>query len=198
MATPLDASFWDRRGEDRAQLGAALNEHIWGLPQGASSKFHLEHYDALSAGVKDKLLFQTHRDAVGLVTLVKNGRYRALQDLRSDIRALRPVWLLDNTDTTIQEAIDYAVKLWLMVETRSWNGSDSLCTYVQGLFVANAGAVPADEEIRFNARSLWAIGGFDIRWTSWLSEHLRVKGKTLYVFRYASILHTRRMGFGHR
>ena len=191
MATPLDASFRDRRGQNPSELGTALSDSIWGLSPGTSSTFYLEHYNALSSTVNTSVLsFRTHYDAIELVNIVKDGRNRSLRDLRSDIRGINRTWLADNSDATSQSAIEFAVSLWLMVQATSWNDDESLCDFVHDLFRANATASPADDELSFNARSLWAIGGIDLAWTSRLSEHLRLNKRTseIYVFRHASLL----------
>lgn len=195
MGSPLTASFWDRRGENSAALGAALNDTIWGLPQGTDSRLLLQHYNALSDDIdRAKLPFGTHNDVVDLINIVKRERRSPLRNLRAAIcpPAKKPTWLATGSDEETQAAVEYAVALWLMIQTRLWINEDhSLCDFVHSVFDAtNAPQVPLDVELSFNGRSLWAIGGITLVWTSRLSEHLRLNKRTseLYVFRYASLL----------
>ena len=194
MASPLAASFLDRRGENTADLGAALNDAIWRLPKGTDSTRLLEHYNALSEVVD--LPFATHNDVVDLVNIVKRERRSPFSNLREAIRAEKPRWLASGSDAEIRAAVEYAVDLWLMQRTQLWTDDNlSLCDFVQSVFTApKTPTALVDVELSFNGRKLRAIGGITLIWTSSLSEHLRLNKRTseLYVFRYASFLRRRK------
>jgi hypothetical protein len=194
MANPLDASwsFKDRRREDSTALGTALGDKIWGLGNTTDSRFYLEHYNAHCAGPDaTNLSFATHKDVIELVDLVKNGRNRTFQDLRADIGGKPRAWLPTTSDATIRSAVRFAISLWLMVDISSWEDNVSLCGFVPTLFpLPTPSANPVEGELSLNARSLFAIGGFDLVYTSQLNEHLRLNKaiSEVYLFRHASFL----------
>jgi hypothetical protein len=203
MADPLELSFLDRRGQNSKNLQTTLIDRIWGLPASIGAKdasIYLDHYNALSTSIDTSALsFQSHNDALDVIEYIRNGRVESLRDLKAGIAAADPPWLCVNSDKTIQKAIDFAVPLWLMVQTQSWKEDNSLCKFVKGLFPDPSASLQpqantVNEDLSFNAHSLYKIGGIDLIWTSQLNDHLLLNPKTseLFVFKHASLLGRRR------
>lgn len=203
MADPLELSFLDRRGQNAEHLQTTLVDRIWGLPASIDAKdagIYLDHYNALSTSIDTSALsFQSHNDALEVIEHIRNGRVESLRDLKARIATADPPWLCINSDKAIQKAIDFAVPLWLMVRTQSWKEEDSICKFVKGLFpdpsaYVQPQASTVDEDLSFNAHSLYKIGGIDLVWTSQLNNHLLLNLKTseLFVFKHASLLGRRR------
>ena len=203
MANPLELSFHDRRGQNSKSLQASLVDKIWGLSASVKAKdarIYLDHYNAFSTSIDTSALsFQSHVAALEVIEYIKNGRAKSLRNLKAEIAAADPAWLAINSDEAIQKAIDFAVPLWLMVRTQSWKEDDSLCKFVKDLFPDTSAPDPqqaktVDEDLSFNAHSLYKIGGVDLVWTSQLNDHLLLNPKTseLFLFKHASFLGRRR------
>jgi hypothetical protein len=203
MANPLELPFLDRRGQNLKDLQTSLVDKIWGLGASINAKdarIYLDHYNAFSTSIDTSALsFQSHVAALEVIECIKNGRAKSLRNLKAEIAAADPAWLAVNSDEAIQKAIDFAVPVWLMVRTRVWKEDDSLCKFVKDLFPDTSPrdqqqAKTEDEDLSFNAHSLYRIGGVDLVWTSQLNEHLLLNPKTsqLFVFKHASFLGRRR------
>lgn len=199
MASILELSFFDRRGQDPKRLQGLLLREIWGLDVSLSyrqAKMFLDHYDALSTGI-DVSFFspQTHMEVIEIVAFVKARQQMSLGDMKNEMVTASPSWLVKPSVEAAQNAINFAVSLWLMTTVKDWQDGETIHDLMNRIFplsnnpVAQPG-VDLDTDINFNAFSLCKIGGLDIIWTSRLNEHLRLnmKSREVYVFRHASLL----------
>lgn len=178
---------------------------VWNLKLGAEpvdvSRPHpyLEHYRQIRAIINSsQLRFRTRGEIIELVSLIKTHHGRPLRTIKDKIKASRPRWMVQqNDDATATKAVDVALRLWLMIESKPVlklaDDTLSIREVVAQSFEKSSVPTMAKsiEELSsdFSATNLLRKGGISILWTSSLCDHLLMDGKSqLKVFHYATLL----------
>jgi hypothetical protein len=136
--------------------------------------------------------------AVEVLTFVKDGKNRKLAHLREDLKGLTPIpsWLRTVDEVATRQVLDFGASLWAFLDVSRWQEDESLSDFARRTFspATTRQPRPDDEDLlHLNARALCHIGGFELVWTSNLSDHLRLdladpKLPQLLLFRHASYL----------
>lgn len=117
------------------------------------------------------------------------------------LKATNLTWMVaQDSDKAASRAVESACKLWLMVQPSPRMHLEGLRT-VQEIVtqsletISTTSPLPTKTSPRerlspdFKAKNLIRIGGIDVIWTSFLSEHLQiVRGNQLQVFGHVSLL----------
>ena len=104
----------------------------------------------------------------------------------------------------LSNSIELAVRLWLMVDIQNvkpgayqtlhtawpWPDASSLIDVVQSLRTQASPGVVAMRKFPevFNAFDMKRMGGFEIRWTDNLSDHLCLDRKVIWLYYHVSVL----------
>lgn len=147
------------------------------------------------------IFVRTHRDIVELATHLKRPTTRT--DLKEALRRKLPLPPPDNAEDVLDNTIDLAVRLLLMVNVGclrfgvsdnsqlSWKDG-TLSDFAQKRFSPSQvlKGAPIKLEKIFNARNLQRIAGIQISWTDNLADHLSMRDDDtrVAVFHHASFL----------
>jgi hypothetical protein len=171
-----------RRGAKSSidDLSLALLLGVWGLTFGhdvhhpAAYIDHCRSLLDLLAGHSSSQI--DRKDIIDLVELVSASRDKPIEQIRDEIRAADPKWM---------------IRLWLFIKPQLSDGTQTLSQVVAAELPQhrtsqqNPGHLTRD----FCAKSLTRKGGIKIEWTSYLSDHLTFVGKArLRVFRHVAAL----------
>jgi hypothetical protein len=190
----------ERKRKDLSEL----LDGVWGLNIN-SNLFHptgyLQHYRELHYVLDSSFISFPDREAVvRLLDSVKLNRDLPLQQIKEDLKATgRKCIVSRDSDKAAAKAIEFAVQLWLMVRPEPdmyLNNKLRLKDVVARSFSTPktspwATISPQYERLLpdFGGKNLVRIGGIEIIWTSFLSEHLQfVSRHQLKVFVHRSIL----------
>jgi hypothetical protein len=124
-------------------------------------------------------------DIIDLVDLVGASRDKPIEQIRDDIRAADPKWMVSTADRdSLLAALEFVIRLWLFIKPQLADGTRLLSQVV----AAERPQTPPKQQ-RSRAKSLTRKGGIKIEWTSYLSDHLTFVGKArLRVFRHVAAL----------
>lgn len=158
---------------------------------------HVLHFKRLGNVLKK------HAHIIDIIQKLRHSnatRQQEIDDLRSKLR----LQSLSSSDALISQAIDLAVRIWLMVDIGKVPDSLVPCqtplVWANGTlkeFIENQFSPPVavQKQIRikldkiFTARNLECIAGLQIIWTDNLSDHLRLTADTVADDRCISIFH---------
>lgn len=129
----------------------------------------LQHKDVLDAFTQ--IITDPHQDCVAtLAALCNNFRVPFLP-----LKHLAP-------DTFARQWILVTAEALLLLEVSEWTGNVTLRTYLsQTQFPPSTKGDTFRIPHAFNARNLNKIGGFSIRWTDLLSEHLALEREDIQI-----------------
>jgi hypothetical protein len=188
----------------RLAITSRLLQEVWqlpdpGVPMSAETSAYFEHYEQL---LKDPSLVSREettlgrtddqaRKAVALVHKVQSAiqRGKRLGEIKNAVLDDPPEELLKPiTSGAVTNAIDFALRLWLFVPVLL---DDDNSTFEDALRQSLPRRDPIQRavlSIDFNAKNLIRRGGFLVRTTSYLSQHLEMDDLTISVFRHAGFL----------
>jgi hypothetical protein len=183
-----------RRSAD--DLSRALLLGVWGLTFGLDVNYsaaYTDHCKNLLGLLSEHSSSQIDRnDIIDLVKLVSASRVETIGQIKDDIRAADPKWMMfAGDDDSIFDALDFAIRLWLFVKPELDDGTRTLSQVVAAKLPERMAPQqkPSHLSRDFCAKDLTRRGGFKIEWTSYLSDHLTFVGKArLRVFRHVSAL----------
>jgi hypothetical protein len=187
-----------RRGAKSAinDLSLALLLGVWGLTFGhdvhhpAAYTDHCKNLLDLLTGHSSSQI--DRNDIINLVELVDASRDKPIEQIRDDIRAADPKWMISAIDNdSLLAALEFVIRLWLFIKPQLADGTRTLSQVVAAeLPQCKTSQHNPDHLSRdFCAKSLTRKGGIKIEWTSYLSDHLTFVGKArLRVFRHVAAL----------
>jgi hypothetical protein len=190
---PLQSNVFDFRSGGKGLKDSLIRE-LWGCTEGAQyaeADTFLQHYHSLLLALApDGGRTLTHEDIVGLVSFIKSKRDIQLQTLREELERNDDI-PLSMISRSSRRAIEFAVRLWLMIDPSCWSDDMTLTDFVRNHLpkvYAQRGTVVLPS--RFNTLQLHQAAGFTIRWTDSLSEHLLLdeESRLLLIFRQAAFL----------
>jgi len=191
---PLQEHLLERRSEGEEALKDALVSALWGtvsVGKLQDSEAFLEYYfDQCSLIDTQDLTINIHQDIVNIVSFVRDHGTLSRNVLIRKVQQDRPAWLGSTSDSA-EKALEFAVRLWLMVETDGWTVTQSLKEFILHNFPSSSQAVNVPPfPLTFNAYNLERIGGFKIVWTSCIQDHLSLDQTytEISVFHQASFL----------
>jgi hypothetical protein len=182
-----------------------LLHRIWGLDSNAKvlqPAAYWHHYCLVHSMLDGNIISFPDREAViDLLDAVKKNRHVPMSQTKEHLKAANQRWIgsRDN-DKAASEAIKFAMQLWLMIQPAPQIHLDDYWTLkeiiAQSLELASTASslsrnTPSYERLSpdFGAKNLIRIGGIEIIWTGFLSEHLLFKSRNeLKVFEHASLL----------
>ena len=145
---------------------------------------------------------KTHIDIIDIVHHISNNVTSSLSDLRDSLRQVHSRFPSDAV--MLSNSIELAVRLWLMIDIQNvkpgafqtlhtawpWPDNSSLIDVVQSLRRrAPPGAVATRQfPDVFNAFDMKRMGGFEIRWTDNLSNHLCLDKRVISLYYHISVL----------
>lgn len=171
-----------------------------------SSHSYFCYYQKWVAKTRANSLTNSHLQITNLVTLLKDPK-----ETRSSIEDTLQKRLhgdeLDDGDDIIEDSFNLAVRLLLMVPTRgfftagrsitlsgetklNWDDGTINDLVNKNLVAQTSMKDPVKLEKIFNAMNLEQIAGIDVRWTSNLADHLRMRDddKAVEIFHHATFL----------
>jgi hypothetical protein len=180
-------------------LSCALLLGVWGLNFGYDvhySAAYTDHCKNLLGLLEGHSHSQIDRnDIIALVQLIDADRDKSIAQIRDDIRAADPKWMISGADDdSTLAALKFIVRLWLFIKPELKDGTRTLSQIVAAKLPKRAAPQHKPDHMShlshdFSAKSLTRKGGIKIEWTSYLSDHLTFVGKArLRVFRHVSAL----------
>ena len=195
-----------RKKDNIARKGVSdLFDRIWGLDIGSDvseSAPYLQHYELVHTMIDGSFIsFPDRQSVMDLLDKVKLFHYLPLRQIKENLKATNPTWMVaQDSDKAASRAVEFCVQLWLMVQPSPGMHLEGLRTVkeivTQSLeTISTTPPFPMKTSPRerlspdFKAKNLIRIGGIDVIWTSFLSEHLQiVRGNQLKVFGHVSLL----------
>jgi len=169
------------------------------------SNGYFYYYRKMVENTRAQSTTKTHRDIANLVGLLK--RPDATRNSVESTLRKRLCGGVEDIDEIVEDSINLAVRLLLMVSTGGFLtygrsitlSSETRLNWKDGtikdlLNIQLAPQTMMTESVKlekiFNARNLEQIAGIEIRWTSNLADHLRMRDDdtAVEVFHYASFL----------
>lgn len=167
---------------------------------------YFEYYRKVVDNCPPSCTVRTHRKIVSLVGLLKQpGRSRS--SIEVALRQTIPATDAEDSDFIVAEAINVAMSLLLMIPTETTtsvgkritvSGNTKLLWADETLTELINNEFPLSDSMKetvkleriFNARNIERIAGIEVRWTSNLADHLRMRDDdtAVEVFHYASFL----------
>lgn len=145
---------------------------------------------------------QTHADIIDIVHHLCNNVDSSLSELCDSLRSVHNKF--SNDAVKLSNSIELAVRLWLMIDVQNvkpgayqtlhtawpWPDTSSLIDVVQSLRLRAPPGVVATRQFPevFNAFDMNRMGGFEIRWTDNLSDHLCLDKKVIWLYYHVSVL----------
>jgi hypothetical protein len=180
-----------------------------------SSEGYFYYYRKVVEGSEAYSPIETHRDIVKLISLFK--RYDGTRSsIETEIGKSLLEHELDDRNDIIEESISLAVRLLLMVPTGSLPSAgrsitvsgETKLSWKEGtikdlvnneIMRQNSMKESVKLEKIFNAQNLERIAGVEIRWTSNLADHLRMRDddSAVEVFHHASFLRFHQSWYCH-
>lgn len=199
-ARELLQGFWGVRLSDVANTSVAYIDHCNELISFSSKEDGLRDTD--------------RRDIIALVDIVRKNRATSIESVIGKIRAAKPKWapLIDDDDESALSILDFALRLWLFIEPDLSNQSlevsevvkkclpapHALATYRNWRSKATTPSTRASHSQPddiwylprdFCEKSLTRKAAIKLEYTSYLSDHLALVGKSrLRIFRHASAI----------
>lgn len=196
------------RKDRRVEITSRLLQEVWqltdpGVPMSAETSAYFEHYEQL---LKDPSLISREettlgrtddqaRKAIALVQKVQSviQRGKRLGEIKNAVRDHPPAELLSPiTPGAVTNAIDFALRLWLFVPVVLDNDNSTFEDALRQSLPPRDPIQRAVLSIDFNAKNLIRKGGFLVRTTSCLSQHLEMDDLTISIFRHAGVLNASR------
>jgi hypothetical protein len=187
-----------RRGAKRSEddLSCALLLGVWGLIVGRDVHYcaaYTDHCSSLLGLLSGQSCSQMDRnDIIDLVGVVGASLDKSVGQMKHDVRAVDPKWMIcEADDDSIVASLDFVIRLWLFIRPQFGDDSRTLSQVVASQLPARATHQPQSIHLTrdFCAKSLTRKGGIKIEWTSYLSDHLTFVGKArLRVFRHVAAL----------
>ncbi|KAK0117887.1 hypothetical protein ONS95_012206 [Cadophora gregata] len=172
----------------------------------AFSDSFFSYYERALESSRSNSLVSSHLDIIDLLAKAQQkdgGRSSVEEHLRQRITDNEA----DEADEIIEDTVDLALRLVLMVPTGGFSIANRSVTLSGGTKlnwkdgsvhdlvkrefpVQNSMKEPVKLERIFNARNLERIAGVEVRWTSNLADHLRMRDddKAVEIFHYATFL----------
>ncbi|KAL8918359.1 MAG: hypothetical protein Q9208_007378 [Pyrenodesmia sp. 3 TL-2023] len=205
------------------KLQAVILHSFWELdPSSADDKLtqckdYFEYYHLqvrrlnMSVSSKDTIgsvtAAMTHEDVIAIVDALHHGCHRQKSDLRSVLKTRFP----DRADGAINDAIDLALRLWLMLNVLDdrrniyldqnpaiqWGEEDTLQSFIGGQFPQSNSLQTHVLDHDFIAVNIVRFGGIEIKWSHSLHDHLSIEQKNgrrllrIYPFKQWLIFHLR-------
>lgn len=177
------------------ELQLALAEEIWTLPHRLSKQnaaFYMDRYISLSNNLDfDNIKPSSHREALDIVNIVRKDPTQTKQILVQHLlqQDAQPKWLIETTNQAINEAFEYAISLWLMINPKGWLDHQTIGDFVEAKFPRTR-LEKSNTKLTFDATTLRRIARIEILWTSNLDEHLEFnkQASVVSVFCHASLL----------
>jgi hypothetical protein len=196
--------FRKRHALEHADTSELL-DRIWGLNidddiwQPAVYRQHYRHL--LSILDPSIISFSGRHHVIEALNALKSDQLEPLSQIKRHLGAARPQWMVArDRDEAASKGVEFLIQLWLMVPPRPDMHQDCSLTLkdivaqtfqipsIERSFVTNA---PPGERLSpdFGAKNLVRIGGIEITWTSFLSEHLLLVDRhEVKVFAHVSLL----------
>jgi hypothetical protein len=187
---------------------------FWGITSSQTNKWLVEHYSEYYSKQVQLMLYDgghdaptwTHNDIVDVMTYVTNLRDR--QDISSSLQSRLTASGVTVREAVVDQLIDLAARLCLMTSFGKAPFADERqlsVKWIQGNskellhqhFHPQA-AVHVDPRFKlpkiFTARNVYRIGGIQIEWTPYLSEHLRLldHDERVAIFHHVGFLYLHR------
>lgn len=166
---------------------------------------YFEYYEnACATFLEDEHAARTHWDIVRIVSYLNSNGSEEKSKIRTQLCHAYPH--LSNDSRRMDNSIELAARLWLMINIRSstsivsrssliWPESSSLAEVIRARF----GTIPPFRPTSkltfsrlFNVCNLERIGGFRILWTDNLLDHLALDddgmNKAVYVYYHVTVL----------
>lgn len=198
---------WRRPRADRAKTEELLSR-VWELEVGTDVfqiDAYREHFEEAANLIDDQSVLISDGQSikvdhiVKLIALIKENSLLSVKEIKALIQAEDRPWIAkgSNNDETAEEAIKFALHLWLFMKTDLSNDDLILQEVIQSSLprrIASDGIgsdVPDSSTLTddFSAKSLKRIGGLQLVFTSDLSEHLSiVDNRYVKVFKHAAVL----------
>ncbi|KAH7371816.1 hypothetical protein BKA64DRAFT_689570 [Cadophora sp. MPI-SDFR-AT-0126] len=172
----------------------------------AFSDSYFSYYEKALESCRSNSLISSHQDIINLLVKAQQ-KETTRSSLETHLRKKFHNKEIDEADEILENTIDLVLRLLLMVPTGGYstairsvtlsggtklNWKDgALSEFVQREFsVQNSMKEPVKLERIFNARNLEGIAGVEVRWTSNLADHLRMRDddKAVEIFHYATFL----------
>lgn len=197
-SSPLDqplAESLDDNQPHALALEGALFRAIWELEIPARTtispltKFYLA---TISIVDQHDLIIKEHRDVVNIVNFVRQRKNKKRSEIAQDITTTQPRWLGSTNTSASHDAINLAIRLWLLVDPASVQEDDTnIIDQVAQTFPQATSSVDLKNfEPHFDAEFLKKVAGITILGTSSLTEHLTYdkRRKVLMLFDLADFL----------
>jgi len=142
---------------------------------------------------------RTHQDFLDLVHFMRQESSSTRSQIRS---SLVPTIFRSRDDSRIDRSLDLALRLWLMVSSGgesyfipgqtllSWHDDESLIDAIARRFpkLTNSQLGKFNLSPALTAYNLVRLGGFPIKWTCNLVDHLALKNNRLHICHPISVL----------
>jgi hypothetical protein len=182
-----------------------LLDRVWGLDINSNvlqPAAYLQHYRRMHNMLDGSIIsIPDLQTLIDILNAIKMDRHLPLHQIKEDLKSTGSRWIVArDSEQAASKAIEFSVQLWLMVQPGPEIHLDSHLTLeeiVAQSFENPSTAPPLTMNTSqherlspdFGAKNLIRIGGIEIIWTSFLSEHLLFVGRhQLKVFGHVSIL----------
>ncbi|PVH68689.1 hypothetical protein DL98DRAFT_564625 [Cadophora sp. DSE1049] len=167
---------------------------------------YFSYYEKALESCRSNSLISSHRDIINLLAKAqqKDTTRSSLEEyLQKQFQSKQT----EEADEIVEDKIDLALRLLLMVPTGGYSTANRYITLSGGTKlnwkdgtvhelvkrefpVQNSMKEPVKLERIFNARNLERIAGVEVRWTSNLADHLRMRDddKAVEIFHYTTFL----------
>ncbi len=191
---------WRPRGS-RARMPVirTLARDVWQLNDDIEDyqlKAYRDHYrDSHRLILDDNIIIDSASDVVDLVAWLRVGA-QSIKDIKLGLSGTRPSYLKSSfSDSSIVAAVKFAVRLWLFVPIDDQVSDEDLSLkQMIEQKLPHAPTTYRTSSLRSLAagvceKDLTRKAGIKLLWTSNLSEHLELIGRSkLKIFRHASVL----------
>lgn len=172
--------FWKKRvREERLTKYASFFSHYhW-----ETRRFRL----GVESDKKGQMAAKTHQEILSVVDTLSERRQCQRSDVRDALRSRFP----GATTLAIDKSIDQAIRMWLMLNVLSheraihltqtpaiqWDEHSNLVGFVENQFAKSQRAQNQVLDYDFTAVNIIRYSGVKIKWTSSLTDHLRLERK---------------------
>ncbi|KAK4948761.1 hypothetical protein LTR10_012766 [Elasticomyces elasticus] len=192
---------WKAQKDRKTQIISTLLAEVWHLDSivsnSAEANAYLEHYEHLLrnpylVNKEQTNLGQTHGQATKVVALARKIQPligERLRDVKTAICSDPPSELLKPIiENAVSNAVNFVLRLWLFVPLTLDDENATFAELMRSALPVRDSGHGAVLSLDFKAKNLIRTGGFTVRTTSYLSQHLEMDDLTIYVFRHAAIL----------
>ncbi|KEZ41459.1 hypothetical protein SAPIO_CDS7600 [Scedosporium apiospermum] len=188
-----------------------LLPHLWPLSGGEPQMRSPDEFDAYFTylrqecrhGLHHDHAMQSYADMVFILSIIRGNPSASLTDIRALISRLNS--RLSSDDRKLSASIELAVRLWLMTSVRilmpthqddfdvslPWPDNQSLVDVLRRhMSQPPSSPLSTLEHFSpyFNVADMRNIAGFRVLWTNCLSDHLSIRGSSIYLFNQVSML----------